>query len=369
MAGDEVVDEAVEHRKGAPALYGGGVSGARRKPARAAPRQRRPDDEGRDGMRPDETAGRYLVASVPRARRGQTVAEVLAELTAHAHDCMDVVCVLDDDERLVGVLPLAGLFALERDSCLADAIRPGFPKVHPTTDQERVASLALHHAISAIPVVDAKGKLLGVVPSAALMHILRREHVEDLHRFAGISREATLAREAIEAPPLRRLRHRLPWLLLGLAGSMLATLIMSRFEGALAIDPAIAFFVPGLVYLADAIGTQTEAVAVRGLSLSHARMRTIIGGEARTGVLIGLVMGGLTFPAVWLVFGSVHLAVAVAVALVVAGGIATTVGLLLPWLLGRLGSDPAYGSGPMSTIIQDLLTLLTYFVVVSLIVG
>ncbi|WP_341649702.1 CBS domain-containing protein [Thauera humireducens] len=126
---------------------------------------------------------------------------MLTQLIEHAHDCMDVVCVLDDDERLVGVLTLAALFALERDRRLGDAVQPGFPKVHATTDQERVASLALHHAISAIPVVDAKGKLLGVVPSAALMHILRREHVEDLHRFAGIARETTLAREAIEAPP------------------------------------------------------------------------------------------------------------------------------------------------------------------------
>lgn len=334
-------------------------------PGSASPRHpaRRPD-----GTRHEETAGRYLLASVPRAHVDQTVQQVVADLLAHKYDCLDLLCVLDADERLVGVLPLASLVTLPHETRLGSVARTNFPKVHATTDQERVASLALHHSLNAIPVIDATGHLLGIVPSSALLHILRREHVEDIHRFAGISRETHTAREAIESPPMCRLRHRLPWLLLGLGGSVLATLIMQQFENALSASPAIAFFVPGLVYLADAIGTQTEAVAVRGLSLSHASLSSLIGGEIRTGILIGMVLGGLTLPAVWLVFGDLKLALAVAGALVVAGAIATTIGLLLPWLLGRLGSDPAYGSGPLATIIQDLLTLLTYFVIVSAVV-
>lgn len=315
--------------------------------------------------RREETAGHYVIASVPRTSLDRTAGEAIDGLLAHAYDCVDIVCVLDADDHLAGVLPLAGLLALPRDRLLGHAVHAGFPKVHADTDQEKVASLALHHALSAMPVIDGNGRLLGVVPPAALLHILRREHVEDIHRFAGITRENLRAREAIEAPPMRRLRHRLPWLLLGLAGSVIATLIMARFEAALSLNPAIAFFVPGLVYLADAIGTQTEAVAVRGLSLSHSRLSALVGGEARTGVLIGLVLGGLTFPGVWLAFGDYHLALAVATALVAAGGIATTIGLGLPWLLERLGTDPAYGSGPLATIIQDLLSLLTYFLTVS----
>jgi magnesium transporter len=281
---------------------------------------------------------------------------------------VDIVCVLDADERLRGVIPLSRLLALARDARIGGIVHTGFPKVHPGADQERVASLALHHTLSAIPVIDAHDRLLGVVPSEALLHILRREHVEDIHRFAGITRETLHAREAMEEPPLRRLRHRLPWLLLGLVGSMLATFIVARFESALALSPAIAFFVPGLVYLADAIGTQTEAVAVRGMSLSHAPLSSLVAGEMRTGLFIGLVLGGLTFPAVWLVFGDVALALAVSGALLAAGCIATTIGLLLPWLLSRLGSDPAYGSGPLATIVQDLLSLLTYFLIVSAVV-
>ena len=128
---------------------------------------------------------------------------------------------------------------------------------------------------------------------------------------------------------------------------------------------AIAFFVPGLVYLADAIGTQTEAIVVRGLSLSHAPLGPLLGRELRTGLLIGLVLGVLVLSLVWLVFGDLRLAGSVALAVLFAGGAATTIGLVLPWSLDRAGIDPALGSGPLATVIQDVLSLLIYFAVVS----
>jgi magnesium transporter len=219
-----------------------------------------------------------------------------------------------------------------------------------------------------MPVVDEAGRLVGVVGPTQLMNILRREHVEDLHRLAGITRESDHAHEAIEEPPLRRVRHRLPWLVVGLVGSMVATFVVARFESALAAKPALAFFVPGLVYLADAIGTQSEAVAVRGLSLSHVGLAKLLGGELRTGALIGLVLALLAFPMVWLAFDELRLAAAVSLALAGASMVASVLGLLLPWLLARVGTDPAYGSGPLATIVQDVLSLLIYFACVSAIV-
>jgi magnesium transporter len=164
------------------------------------------------------------------------------------------------------------------------------------------------------------------------------------------------------------MRHRLPWLIVGLLGSTVATFIVARFEGALAAKPALAFFVPGLVYLADAIGTQSEAVAVRGLSLSRVRLGHLLGNELRTGLLIGAVLALLAFPMIWFAFGELRLAGAVAIALGGASVVASMLGLLLPWLLGRLGTDPAYGSGPLATIVQDVLSLLIYFASVSWIV-
>lgn len=318
-------------------------------------------EAGRHG----ETAAHYIAACVPRGTQGDTAAQAVAALSGRRYESVTLFCVTDADGRLLGVIRLADLLAAAPDTLLSELMWRDAPRVHADVDQERVASLALHHVLNAIPVVDHNNYLLGVIPSEALLHILRREHVEDIHRIAGIGRETHRAREAIESPPVRRARDRLPWLLIGLFGSMLATWVVARYEQELHDRVAIAFFVPGLVYLADAIGTQTEAVAVRGLSLSHASLSSLVSGELRTGLLIGLTLGAVTFPLVWLTFGDMHLAFGVAFALFCAGGVATTIGLLLPWLLNRFGADPAYGSGPLATVIQDVLSLVIYFTIVS----
>lgn len=313
-----------------------------------------------------ETAAQHLTAAVARARPDELVGELRGRLTGHELEDTELVCVVDGEGRLLGLLAFAELYRLPADASVGGSMRHAPPAVQAHEDQEKVASIALHYGLNSVPVVDAGRRLLGVVPTRALLQILRHEHVEDLHRFAGIQRETSIARRALDAPPLRRARDRLPWLILGLAGSALATFVMSRFEAALNTKLALAFFVPGLVYLADAIGTQTEAVAVRGLSLAHVGIGRLLRGELRTGLIIGLVLGGLTWPAVWLAFGDIRLAFAVAGALLVAGALATTVGLVLPWALMKMKRDPAFGSGPLATVIQDVLTLLTYFGFISL---
>ena len=320
-------------------------------------------------LAPHETsAARINAAALQVASGDETARAVRQRLQAGAVAAWDLLCVVDAEGRLLGTLTAQALLALPADQPLGGAARRDHPHVPPDMDQELMASIALKHGVAAMPVLDAQGRPLGVVGAATLMDILRREHVEDLHRLAGIARETHRARSALEAPPMRRARHRLPWLLVGLAGSALATWVVAHFEALLAARPALAFFIPGLVYLADAIGTQTEAVAVRGLSLSRVGMARLVGGEFRTGALIGLVLAMLALPLIWVAFGEFQLAAAVAVALAGASLVASLLGLVLPWLLGRLGSDPAYGSGPLATIVQDVLSLLIYFASVSVIV-
>ena len=283
-------------------------------------------------------------------------------------DYADTIYVVDEVNTLTGLVSMPRLLAATPHSYLRDILTKPFPAAHEGADQESVASLALINGVAAVPVVDSQQRLLGVVPPQALLEVLRHEHEEDLHRFTGIRHYDLQARTAMESSPIRRARDRLPWLLVGLMGSMLATYVMTRFENALQSQVVIAFFVPGLVYLADAIGTQTEAIAVRGLSLSHAPVGTMIAGELRTGLIIGLTLGALTFPVVWLIFGDARLALAVSLALVTAGSVATSIGFLFPWTFFRLGKDPAFGSGPLATIFQNVLTLIVYYFTVSLIV-
>jgi magnesium transporter len=312
-----------------------------------------------------ETAAQHLVTRVPTAAPDESAGALLARLAGQRFDCAEGICLVGPAGELVGLVPLTRLLAAAPDAKLADlALRPP-PAAAPEADQETVASLAIRHGVAALPVVDGAGRLLGVVPPQALLEVLRHEHVEDLHRLAGIRRESMQARVALEAPPLRRVRDRLPWLLAGLAGSSVAALLVARFEETLRSRLALAFFVPGIVYLADAIGTQTEAIAVRGLSLSHAPIQRLLLGELRTGILLGVVLGALSALPIWLWLGDLRLALAVGLALLGAGAVATTIGFAFPWLLARLGRDPAFGSGPLATVIQDVLSLAIYFATVS----
>ena len=312
----------------------------------------------------DESAGERMVTRVPIARINDTVEKARWALSDQSFECVDPICVVDAAGRLAGTVPLVVLFAAPPEKTLGQLLIDPAPTATPDVDQERIASLALHHGVNAIAITDNDGKFLGVVPATALIGILRHEHVEDLHRLAGISRETDLARHAIEAPPARRVRDRLPWLAAGLAGSVAATGVMAGFEHALQERIALAFFVPGLVYLADAVGTQTEAIAVRGLSLSHVGIGTLLRGEIRTGLLIGLVLGMAAFGATLAVYSDFRLALAVSLSLLCAATLAAGLGLAFPWLLQAMGKDPAYGSGPIATVTQDILTLLIYFTMV-----
>lgn len=310
-----------------------------------------------------ERVADHVVADVARAARTETAAGVRERLAAEQPACVEIVAVTGPHGRLEGVVRIRRLFAAGAGATLADVMESDYPRVRPEDDQEHAGSVALHHAVDALPVVDASGALLGVVPPQALLQVLRREHVEDLHRLVGITRETARARHAIEDPPMRRARHRLPWLVAGLAGSAFATAAMAGFEEVIQAHVAVAFFVPALVYLADAIGTQSEAIAVRGLSLTRSGIAHLVAGELRTGALIGAVLGALAFLAVLAAYGEPRLAGAVGVSLFAAGTIASGIGIAFPWGLSRLRLDPAYGSGPMATVLQDTLSILVYLVV------
>ncbi|MDJ0737430.1 MAG: magnesium transporter [Nostocaceae cyanobacterium] len=314
-----------------------------------------------------ETAAQQMVQRVPIAQVYETVGSVAARLPGSQFDSIEAVYIVNDKKHLWGLVRMVDLLRAPKNQELGEIMTIQPPTAHPEDDQEKVAGLAVKYGITAVPVVDPHGYFLGVVPPQSLINILRREHIEDLHRLAGIWHDNSQAQYALEANPVRRAQGRLPWLLVGVLGSILATFIVSRFEKTLEASVFVGFFIPGIIYLADAIGTQTEAIVVRGLSLNnHNSLRSLLTGEIITGLLIGCALSGLCFPLVLVGFGNFRLAVAVALTIAFAGGIASTVGLIFPWLLQRLGKDPAFGSGPVATIFQDVMSLLVYFVIIQL---
>ena len=145
---------------------------------------------------------------------------------------------------------------------------------------------------------------------------------------------------------------------------MASAVIVGAFEEQLKQQVLLAIFVPGVVYMADAVGTQTEALIIRGLSVGVSVRRVVV-RELVTGLVIGLVVSGAFLPVALALWGEPAVALAVALALLASCSIATVVAMALPWAFHRLGHDPAFGSGPLATVIQDLLSIVVYFAIAT----
>lgn len=296
-----------------------------------------------------------------------TVEEARELLTSRPFGYVGDIAVLSGT-RLAGLVTIERLLGAEHGVCVADLMDAEPPVVASADDQETVAHEMVRRGGSCAAVVDPAGDFIGLVPPRSMLAVLLTEHEEDLARLGGYLAETQSARNAAEETIVRRLWHRLPWLLLGLAGAMLAAIVVGGFEKELDKTVLLAFFLPAVVYMADAVGTQTETVLIRGLSVG-VRLRDVLTRELATGLIVGVLMGATFLPFALVVWGDAEVAVAVGLALVASCSIATLVAMGFPWLFKRFGADPAFGSGPLATVVQDLLSITVYLVIASAIVG
>jgi magnesium transporter len=315
-----------------------------------------------------EVAIEHATALVPTATAQEEASAVRGRMLGEEYECAEDVAVLDGTRRLVGVVPIERLIAAPQGVLIESLMDGDPPVVGPDTNQEAVAHRMVERGEASIAVVDAEGRFAGLIPPSRMLAVMLDEHAEDLARIGGYLHGSEMARRAAEEPIGRRLWHRLPWLLIGLAGAMVSVAVVGSFEQELEANVLLAFFLPGVIYMADAVGTQTEAVLIRALS-SGVTVRSVLAREMLTGAVLGTLVGVAFLPFAMIAYGDGQVAVAVAVALFASCSIATTVAMLLPWLLQRLGRDPAFGAGPLATVIQDLLSIIVYFAVAVAIVG
>ena len=304
-------------------------------------------------------------SDVPRADMHETAKDVRTRLTAEPHEWVCAVAVMDG-AILAGTVAIEDLLPAGGLQTMADLMTPAIT-VHRDTDQEIAAWEMVRMGHRALAVVDDAGALLGIVTPAAMLEVLFVEHEEDLSRLAGVVHDTQQVRTATIESVRRRVLHRIPWLLVGLAGAMLAAFVVAGYEDAISRQVILAYFLPGVVYMADAVGTQTETVVVRGLSVGVS-VRQVAPKESLTGLIIGTLVAVLFVPLGILFFGDAQIMLAVGLALFVSCAVASVVAMVLPYVLSRLGRDPAYGSGPLATVIQDLLTILCYCAIVSTVV-
>ncbi|HYN10926.1 MAG TPA: magnesium transporter [Vicinamibacterales bacterium] len=305
----------------------------------------------------------HATRRVPIASPDDLAGSVRAALLGREFDCATHVVVCDTN-RFVGILRIETLLAAPAAATVASVMDSDPPVVEPGVDQEVAAWRAVRQQRAALSVVDGDRRFVGLIPAHRLMAVLAAEHEEDLAHLAGFRQGQETARTTSEEPVPRRFLHRAPWLLLGLAGALIAADLVGWFEAQLKEGLALMFFIPGIVYIADAVGTQTETIVIRGLSLGIP-MRRMVGRELLTGLAVGLALAAVATPIVWWHWHDRALAMSVGLSMLATCSTATMAAMALPWLFDLMGIDPAFGSGPLATVVQDLLSIWIYLLVAT----
>ncbi len=316
---------------------------------------------------PLETAGRLMTDKVPVVKQESTIVDVenlLLKKTVN-FDTINYIYVVDDNNKLKGAISVKEVFRAPKTASVKKFLPPEIVSVRAHTDQERVAFLALKHNIKAVPVVDKDDHFLGTVVSDDILRILDSEAVEDILRFGGLIQKGSFD-NVFNISLARSLKHRLPWLILGLLGGLLAAGVVTHFEDILSKNLILAAFIPLIVYMADAVGTQTEAFIIRDLAITpkitflkyFVRQFSIM-------FLIGIIMSLCLFIISLVLYGDFLISIVLGTAILFAILSAVFTGVVIPYLFSKIRLDPANASGPIATIVQDILSVILYFSVAS----
>ncbi len=315
---------------------------------------------------PEDTAGGIMASEYLELSPRATVEDAIDEIRASADDIPDphVVYVSEPDGPLTGLVTLRQLLVSAAGTPLSTIATDPVLVVQPDLDQEEVARRFRQYDVLEAPVVDASGRMLGVITVDDVVDVLEEEAEEDIGRFAGTGDEDPAD------TVLHATGRRLPWLLVGLAGGLLAARVLSRFELSLTQIVSLAFFVPVINAMGGNVAMQSASIAVRGLATGPGAYRALgrrVWKEFLVSVLNGLVCGTLIAVVVGLWLHGFWLAFLVGVALFSVILLSTTVGSLVPVLLDRMNVDPALAAGPFVTTANDVLGILVYLSLAELI--
>ena len=315
-----------------------------------------------------ETAGGLMTTeyvSLPAEATAEEAINILRKIAPEA-ETVYYLFVVDQNHHLVGVISLRELIIAKPEMKIAEIMHKKVISVQAGEDQEEVARLVSKYNFLAIPVVDAAGILLGIITVDDVIDVIDEEATEDIYRMAGTNESES---EEQGRRVFRTLRARIPWLLVTLVGGICSGQVMSHFALQLDRVVALTFFIPLLIGMAGNVGTQSSTVTVRGIAIgdvdSSKIMRTI-GREALVGASLGLVMGGLISLIAFFWQESLTLGLVVGLAMLTNIFAAATMGTLVPLTFKKMGIDPAIASAPFITTSIDVLGLLIYISLASI---
>ena len=326
----------------------------------------------------EDDAGGLMSPRYARVRPDQTIDEGIAYLRRQARErpeSLYYAYVLDEEQRLLGVVSFRELFAALPNQKVADVMRTKLVTVHEDMDQEEVAKMFDLHHFAALPVVDGQGAMKGIVTADDIVDVVREEATEDIQKMGGT--------EALDAPYLdvgffSMIRKRAGWLAALFVGEMLTASAMGRYEHEIASAVVLALFVPLVISSGGNCGSQATTLVIRAMALGEVRLRDwwrVVRREFFAGLVLGLILApiGVVRVLVWESLfhtygphaGALALTVGIALVGVVMWG--TLVGSMLPFLLRRLRFDPASASAPFVATLVDVTGLVIYFTAAQLI--
>ncbi len=314
-----------------------------------------------------DTAGGIMTSAPPSLRRFWTVAESLRFLKVHYAEEEDFfyLYVLDRHARLIGLVSLKALILAEPEQTIEEIMERHVISVRATADQEEVAQLLQRYDLVSLPVVDDDERLVGIVTIDDVVDVIEEEATEDIYRLAQMSPDSEL-----HSPVPTSVRNRLPWLVVNLGTAFLASSVVALFEGTIAQAAILAAFMPIVAGQGGNAGTQTMTIIVRSLALKEIEPRDTfwaLGHEALVGVINGVSIGIMVALIAWFWQGNPYLGLVIGIAMLGNLIVAALAGVIVPMVLKLLRVDPALASSIFVTTFTDVggfflfLGLATYF--------
>ncbi|MCD4776905.1 MAG: magnesium transporter [Candidatus Aegiribacteria sp.] len=307
---------------------------------------------------PEDSAGYCMSTSYMSVNTELTAEQAVQRIREQSED-VDVpyyVYVTDDDGRLAGVVPLRRLVTCPQNTTIRKIMMADPFTVNANSDREEAAILARKYDIMAIPVVDDNHRLVGVIPGDSLFDVMEEEATEDMYRMAGLSED-----DRIFSPVSVAFKQRFPWIWVNLFTAFVASTVVRAFQGTIESVATLVAFMPIVAGMGGNTGNQSLIVITRGIALGEMEFSSSLKAifkEARVGLLLGLVAGTVA-SAVALIFpGNTNpllLGLVIFLALVGNMGLASLLGAAIPLVLKALGKDPALGSNILLTAFTDSL--------------
>jgi magnesium transporter len=325
----------------------------------------------------EDDAGGLMSPRFARLRQEMTVGEAISYLQRQAQAKLETIYyayVLGSDQRLRGVVSFRDLFGAPPAKPIAEVMNEDVVSVSETMDQEEVARIIAQHDLSALPVVDADGRMKGIVTVDDIVDVVQEAATEDIQKLGGM--------EALEVPYMQAgtsamVKKRAGWLSALFLGEMLTASAMGRYQDEIAKAVVLALFVPLIISSGGNSGSQATTLVIRAMALGEVTVRDwwrVVRRELTTGLSLGLILGtiGLVRILLWQhwfhTYGDHYQAVAATVAVSLVGVVTwgTLAGSMLPFLIRRLGFDPASASAPFVATLVDVSGLVIYFNVAAL---